>query len=345
MTLGSFSVDGIGLVTSVGLNAPATCAAIRGGVTNPTQTRFMGSAGEWIVAHEVALTDAWRGMAKLAKMAAVAIRECTDGLSQAELPHIPVLLCIAEPDRPGRINGLTEELPALIQKELGCSFSDRSAVIALGRAALGTALGTARQLFSAYGVSHVLVVAADSLLSEATLAAYDRAARLLSPANPDGFIPGEGAGAVLLSTQPTASGLTFDGLGFGVENVRVDTELPLRGDGMTKAIQDALADSGCDLHQLDFRITDISGEQYYFKEAALAFARCLRQRKQRFDLWHPAGSVGETGAVAGLIALAVADAACRKRYAPGTRMLIHLSSDSGQRSASIWHYQESSDGQ
>ena len=34
------------------------------------------------------------------------------------------------------------------------------------------------------------------------------------------------------------------------------------------------------MHDFDYRITDLSGEQYYFKEAALALSRTLRQSKE-----------------------------------------------------------------
>jgi 3-oxoacyl-[acyl-carrier-protein] synthase-1 len=40
-------------------------------------------------------------------------------------------------------------------------------------------------------------------------------------------------------------------------------------------------------HGYGFRITDVSGERYYFKEAALALSRTLRSEGE-IDLWHPA---------------------------------------------------------
>jgi 3-oxoacyl-[acyl-carrier-protein] synthase-1 len=92
------------------------------------------------------------------------------------------------------------------------------------------------------------------------------------------------------------------------------------------------------LHDLDYRITDISGEQYYFKEAALALSRILRQRKEEFDIWHPAECIGETGAATGIAILAVAAAACRMAYSPGPSVLSHCANDSGRRSAAILRF-------
>jgi 3-oxoacyl-[acyl-carrier-protein] synthase-1 len=71
------------------------------------------------------------------------------------------------------------------------------------------------------------------------------------------------------------------GLGEGLEKATVDAEdVPLRADGMVQAIRSALTEAHCGLGDLDFRIADVSGEQYGFKEAALALTRILRQRKR-----------------------------------------------------------------
>jgi 3-oxoacyl-[acyl-carrier-protein] synthase-1 len=93
------------------------------------------------------------------------------------------------------------------------------------------------------------------------------------------------------------------------------------------------------MHDLDYRITDVSGEQYYFKEAALALSRILRQRKEEFDIWHPAECIGESGAVAGVAVMAVASAACRKGYAPGPSILAHGANDAGRRAAAVFSFQ------
>ena len=110
---------------------------------------------------------------------------------------------------------------------------------------------------------------------------------------------------------------------------------PLRGDGLAQAIKAALDDAGSAIEATDFRITDISGEQYGFKEASLALSRLLRVRKETFDLWHPADCIGEVGAAALPCMLGVAFFAQRKRYAPGPVVLGHLGNDDGRRVALV----------
>lgn len=327
------AIRSTGLVTSVGLSAPAACAAMRCKLTNPSETRFIDSAGEWIMAHSVPLDKPWRGLTKLAKMAALAIDECLAAVPLEERSDLPLLLCVAERERPGRLEGLDDQLFLDIASELKMRFTPTSRVIAQGRISVVVALGHARRLVAEQNIPRVLIAATDSLLSWPTLSHYERNDRLLSAKNSNGFMPGEAAGALLVEAPNGGAQLLCTGLGFGVEKAHIDSGEPLRAEGLTTAIKAALADAGCQMHDLDFRITDVSGEQYYFKEAALALSRTLRKRKEQFDIWHPAECLGESGAAAGVPILSLAEAACRKHFAPGPNLVAHLANDAGQRAA------------
>jgi 3-oxoacyl-[acyl-carrier-protein] synthase-1 len=327
-----------GLVTSVGLSAPASCAAIRAKVSNPTETRFIDSGGEWIMAHQVPLEKPWRGLTKLAKMAAMAISECLDGIPREEWASMPLLLCVAERERPGRLDGLDDQLFLDIQKELGVRFSPESAIVAHGRVSAAIALAQARKLIYESNVPHVIIAAVDSLLTWPTLSVYERKDRLLTTSNSNGFMPGEAGGALLVGQRSGKAELLCIGIGVGAEKAHIDSGEPLRADGLTFAIKGALADAGCDLHDLDYRVTDLSGEQYYFKEAALALLRILRKRKKEFDIWHPAECIGESGAAAGIAVFALAEAACRKAYTAGPNILAQMANDAGQRTAAVLHF-------
>lgn len=327
-----------GLVTSVGLSAPAACAAIRAKLTNPSETRFIDSHGEWIMAHQVPLDEPWRGRTKLAKMAALAVDEVLADVPRAAWAGVPLLLCVAEADRPGRLDGLDDRLFTELQAELDTRFHPASAVVAHGRVAVAVALLKARALVWEGGFEQVLIAATDSLLTWPTLSHYEREDRLLTPTNSNGFMPGEGAGALLVRRPAEVDELIVSGLGFGVEKAHLTSDEPLRAEGLSMAIKAALAEAGVAMHDMDFRITDLSGEQFYFKEAALALSRTLRQRKEEFDLWHPAECTGEPGAVAGVSILALADAACRKRYTKGPAIVAHMGNDAGQRAALTLHW-------
>jgi 3-oxoacyl-[acyl-carrier-protein] synthase I len=334
----SLAVQRTGLVTSVGLSAPSACAAIRSKITNPTETRFMDSAGQWIMAHEVVLEQPLRGINKLAYMAAMAIDECLSDIPKTDWKNIPLLLCVAEFDRPGRAAGLDHDLFLDIEKLLQTQFAAASCMVAHGRASMAVAMVAADKLIQQGGCRQAIIAATDSLLHWPTLSSLEKSERLLCETNSNGFMPGEGAAAVLVRAPSDGLELRCKAVGFGVEKVHIASEEPLRAEGMSNAIQQALTDSQRQMHELDFRITDLSGEQYYFKEASLALSRTMRSTKEKFDIWHPAECIGETGATSGLVLLAVADAACRKSYADGPNILAHMANDAGQRAAVIFEF-------
>ena len=339
MSVRPLAILGTGLVTSVGLSAAASCSAFRAKITNPFETRFIDSGGAWIMAHQVELERPWPGLNKLAKMAALAIGEALAGLDKGQWHRLPLLLCVAEAERPGRMTGLDDRLLPLIQSELGVSFAPSSALVPQGRVSVAVALAQARALLASSDIPGLLIVGADSLLSWPTLSHYEREDRLLTESNSDGFMPGEGAGALWVGAGGRGLPLMWcTGIGFGREPAHIDSGEPLRADGLTHAIKASLDDAGRQLHELDFRITDNSGEQYYFKEAALAISRTLRQRKEAFDIWHPAECTGETGAASGVAVIATADDACRKGYSPGPHVLSHWANDAGQRAAVTLQY-------
>jgi 3-oxoacyl-[acyl-carrier-protein] synthase-1 len=339
MSAQPLAIVSTGLMSSVGFSAPAACAAIRAGLTNPAQTHFVDSAGENIMSHCVQLEEPWRGLEKLARMAASVIEECLAAVPRDDWTGIPLLLCVAEDTRPGRLDGLEDRLPEQIDMLLGASFSPLSAVIPHGRVGAAVAILQARKLIYEKSVSAVLIVATDSLLTGPTLTRFEKSGRLLTANNSNGFIPGEGAAALLIGKPAGTAQLHIEGLGFGMEAASIDAEIPLRADGLTQAIRSAVEQAGVQMHDLDFRIADLSGEQYYFKEAALALGRTLRTSKSEiFDLWHPAECIGEAGSVIVPALLAVAEAACRKGYAAGPSILLHAANDAGQRAAIVVRY-------
>jgi 3-oxoacyl-[acyl-carrier-protein] synthase-1 len=329
-----------GIVSSVGLSAPAACAAIRSGLTNPTQTRYLDGSADWLMSHCVPLEKPWRGREKLLRMAAMAAEECLAQWQVEKSESIPLLLCVAERARPGRLDRIEAELLADLQQALGLRFAPESCVLPHGRVSAPIALSLARRLVYESGAPAALIVATDSLMLWPTLKTCIEQGRLLTQRNSNGFIAGEAAAALLVTQSLPQPHLSIEGVGFAEEAAHIDSQLPLRADGLSEAIKAALADAGTQMHEIDFRIVDASGEQYYFKEAALALSRVLRVRKQEFDIWHPAECVGETGSAIGPIMLAVADTACRKGYAPGMSILSHAASDAGQRAAVVCRFVE-----
>jgi 3-oxoacyl-[acyl-carrier-protein] synthase-1 len=327
------AILGCGMMTGVGLTAEASCAAIRARIDNFQETRFIARGGEWIIGSEVPLEEPWRGIPKLARLLAGPLRECLDLVPDVPPESIPVLLCVAEEARPGRLERLGNPLFFQACELLGVRFHERSRVIGQGRVGGAVGLHHASRMIHEEDFTHVIVAGVDSYLVAGTLRAYDERERLLTPDKSNGFIPGEAGAALLVGRPEAGKGIACLGMGFATERATIESEEPLRADGLTKAISQALAAASLTMGDLDYRITDIGGEQYQFKEAALALSRLLRVRKEEFDIWHPADCIGEVGAASLPCMLGVVLYAAQKGYAPGPRPLAHLGNDDGKRVA------------
>ena len=126
------------------------------------------------------------------------------------------------------------------------------------------------------------------------------------------------------------------GLGFGQESATVLSEQPLQGRGLAAAARQALTESGLGFHELDFRISDVTGENYGFREHVLAEAKLARVvRKSPQPLWHPSENIGDSGAAAGVLQLVLAKAAWSRSYAPGPCAACFTSSVSGRRAVAV----------
>jgi 3-oxoacyl-[acyl-carrier-protein] synthase I len=323
------------MTTSVGLTALASCAAIRARLDGFKEIPFSARGSNWLVAAQVPLERPHRSLSRLVHLVVGPIRECLDASARLNLEDIPLLLGIAEPDRPGRHPDLHTDLLSLIEQALQVRLHPASRVIPMGRVAGAVGIREAAKLINEQGVEHVLVAGVDSHLVTATLASLDERNRLLSERNSNGFIPGEAGSAVLVCSESTRSGLTIRSLGLAVESAAIENDKPLRGDALASAYHRALDGAGLGIHQIDYRIADLSGEQYWFKEASLALVRTMRVRKEFQDIWHPADCIGEVGAAAAPCLLGIAWWAARKRYAPGPLALAQMSNDDGRRAAIV----------
>lgn len=332
---GSLAIVSTGMSTGVGLSAPASCAAIRAGITGFAETKFIDQGGKWILGSQVPLPEPERGTAKLVQLAASAVREALAGIANPPIDKIPLLLGVSEPTRPGRLADLDDSILARVESQLGLRFHQESRVIAQGRMSGITGIQVARSAILDAGFPYCLIAGVDSYLVAATLASLESRFRLLTSQNPNGFIPGEAAAAVMVGPPDRSAGLNISGIGSGSEPASIESGEPLRAEGLVQAVKSALADSGLGWANLDYRITDLNGEQYFFREATLAMTRLLRTRKEEFDLWHTADCIGEIGAAAVPCALSVAFDAAAKGYAPGRGVLCHFSCDGSERAVVI----------
>lgn len=327
-----------GMVTSLGFNAPASLAALRAGVSGVSRIPWSDyESGQPLRGAKVSLPQWWEGLGKLAELAAPAVYECLRA-AEPEAPHeIPILLGVADPGRPARVAGLEENLLGEIERRLELPRHPASAVFPHSQVGCVHALAQAERILADGKANLCIVVGVDSFLTQKVLDAYRERRRLMTATNSNGFFPGEAAAAVLVGAANTRSNeLRIIGSALGHEPATIESTKPLRGVGLTQVVKAALAEAGVPLQDVAFRLTDLTGEHYKFKEALFASVRLNGgSRSDVLDLWHPIEYLGEVGAAILPCLLAWAFHAGQFGYAPGRLALCHVGSDDGQRAALV----------
>jgi 3-oxoacyl-[acyl-carrier-protein] synthase I len=330
-----------GMVTAVGLDCASSCAAMRARLDGFTETRFLGPDGIWLIGGPVPLPRNWIGQMRMARLLAGAIAEVFRKVPEAE-SSAALILCIAEETRPGRPVLDTTILLNKLADILGLASNAKTRVIAHGRPSGFVALQHAQRMIAEGGAQYVLIAGVDSYLTTVSIAHYLANDRLLVPGNANGFIPGEAAAAVLCSRDQGPLQLT--GVGLAREEAFIynsldddGAHLPLRGNGMTAAYKAAMDEARVDLAHVEYRISDLIGEQYFFKQTTLASLRLERGRTPFQDLWSPGENLGNIGAAVVPVMLGLALTAAEKGYDMGSPVLIEASGDDGACGSAVLH--------
>lgn len=333
-------IESVGMTSPVGMTAMTSCAAMRAAISsfeelpidNPLPTQILGGFVPYAVLH---------GFDRLVEILTPALVECIDGCDPALLSDCPLLLGISEGNRPDHDRRLDSDLIAAVSAKAGVAFHpEHSQVFSRGRTSVLVALRKARRLLAAGEATRCFIAGIDSMINDDCVGWHYQNRRLKLADNPDGLLPGEAAAVIQMvpASAPLSRPMrivTISGVGYGKESATVLSGQPNQSDGLTTAIKSALDEAGMTLDQIDYRISDVNGEQYYFRETATALSRLLRVHKEGFPIWHCADSIGDTGAAVGGIALIMAFAAAQAGYAPGPMAICQTSSDSGERAAAV----------
>jgi 3-oxoacyl-[acyl-carrier-protein] synthase-1 len=356
---GALAVLGHSMLTAVGDDGATTCAALRAGVSGVRQSPLWDlTSGRGLRVARPQVRQWWAGPTLLAAIAAPVVERCLEraralGLlpgrdgQVGDAAGLPILVILPPLERPARASQLERIVLDGLATRLGRPLPSGSGIVAGGRTGISGALRAALDLLARPGTRGCVIVGVESFLTQPVVDHYIRAGRLLCGGNSNGFIPGEAASAVLVGRAGAvaADELLITGLGQGREasGDGGSAQAPVRGDGLTAAVRDALKDSGIVFHDLNFSISDHNGESFKFKEAAIAAQRLDRlpldgrtRRPRGFmETWHPADCLGEVGSAVFPLLLGWAFEAGRKGYAPSAHVLLHAGEDNGERVAVV----------
>jgi 3-oxoacyl-[acyl-carrier-protein] synthase-1 len=335
-----------GAITAVGNSAAQTCAAIRASITGFGEASFFTDAlsPEPFIVAQVRTPlppPKEKHFDRLVKMAVHALRECLDEKS-IDPSRTALLLGVRESFRVGsELDGKHADLLRQIENELQLRFHADSRVLPDGNAAAFRGFLEARELLVAKKVKNCIVGGVDSYINWNDLKRFEATYRLKTERVAQGFIPGEGAAFVSVTTKTLAAKRAVKGEIHGIgladedQGVTVLSDGHPTGKGLHRALQVALDDAQLSESRIAFRISDLNGEYYRGIDSMLAINRFYRTRREHLVSWLPAASAGEIGAAAGALLVIVACIGIAKCYAPGAIAMCEASSDAGLRAGCL----------
>lgn len=337
-------IVGIGAVTSIGLNAPATAAAARAGIANFNEHPYMIDryGDPYVLAMVPSLETATMGMDRYVQLALPAVQEALRPLTGFDNSVFQVEVLIGLPeDRPGFPGGLQVQLSEEVKKLASETYNIKEITfIQKGHSAGLMALETASRKILNHACEFCLVGGIDSYIDPDTLDWIEENEQLHAPANAWGFIPGEAASFCLLCSQNTADKYKLPGkaqliaVSTTIEENRIKTETVCLGKGLTLAVKKCLQELAGDC-RIDYTICDQNGEAYRADEFGFMLARLSERFVDPTDYMAPADCWGDVGAASGPLFVNSVIAAAEKGYAKGDYTLLWTSSEGGERSAAI----------
>lgn len=337
-------VQAVGMLTPVGTGAKASAAAIDAGVARLTESDFYDDRFRPIVLGQVpddelpaavpALASQPPLVQRLVRLAAPALAECAADLPRPE--SVPVF--VALPETPGTPEGAA--FLRLLAAQSGVPFAlATSRAFPLGRAGALVALEAALELLAEGDVTHAFVGGVDSHSSQARLDALVAEGRVLADGVMDGFVPGEGAGFVLLRDPAARPGgarplARIEAVASAQEPGHRGSKEPFRGEGLAAAFARAWGGAPAELPAVRTTWAGFNGEGLFAKEWGTAYARHADRIAEDAEIRHPAECFGDTGAAFGALLVGFAALALAEGAAAGLS-LVWSSSDGAPRAAAL----------
>lgn len=252
-----------------------------------------------------------------------------------------VLLLNLPAARPG-MPGVAQSAVQAVHARLPGCFSDVR-VAELGHAGSLLALQSAAGLLAGDPRLLCLVAGAESFIEPDTLEWLETDGRVHGAGdlnNAWGFVPGEGAAAVLLTHAQRAKdlGLTVHGRVVGIGSAResliAGSDGVCLGRGLTHAFQAALESLEAGRAVSDV-YCDMNGEPYRADEFAFAVCRTRERFLSASEFIAPADCWGDVGAASGVLLVSLACWKAQKLSSKGECAMAWCSSDQGERAAAL----------
>jgi 3-oxoacyl-[acyl-carrier-protein] synthase-1 len=341
----SVCIVGIGALTSVGLNAAATAAAVRAGIAGFEEHPYMiNQEGDpFVVAMVPSIDDSAMGTQRYVELTIPAIKEALTPLHNLTSPVGPIPVVIGLPEvRPGMPDDLSSVLTDKI-RQLNTSqvYLGNVQTLSKGHSAGLMAIDNGSNLLFQNASKFCLIGGIDSYVERETLAWIEANEQLHKPSNAWGFIPGEASAFCLICSKETADkySLTIKAqllaISTAIENNKIKTESVCIGEGLTQAVRNTFQALPNEF-RIDNTICDLNGEAFRSDEFGFMLARLTEFFIDPSDYIAPADCWGDVGAASGPLFINLIAAAADRGYSKGPHTLLWTSSEGGERTAALF---------
>lgn len=321
-------INSAGAITANGHHVQSTIASLRSGLDCFQEIQFLGVNKKNLqVAPIRGYAESLGGIYRYEALALKALRPCLNAISAGEHNRTLIFLGLPRPERPGVPDDLSNTLAQRLVSRLdGVNVSIQP--VSLGRTSVFYSLKKAQEVLSQGKFDTLIVGGVDILLNANSLKGLSEAGLLKE--DWDGFIPGEAAAFLQISSKPGVGcwgrpAVAIAGVGTAAETADGSAENPLIGKGVRAAFQSAVDGAGMYESEIHLCINDVNGSRAGFEDEAYGQIRFFRSPREKLEVWHLASYLGETGAAAGAIELILGSAALELGFAPGPGILASTS--------------------
>jgi len=347
----SAAILGVGMMTAVGIGAKQTEASVRAGITRFSETaihniRFepfvMSILPDEVLPPPEPEVDKIVGItarqSRMLRLAAPAIQEALEDAPDIE--NIPLYLGVPEP-LPGRPKPVDDLFLEHLSAQSGVHFNvAESKLFPQGRSAGLFAIEDAMQRLASGKNQFMIIGGIDSYIDPYLLGTLNMENRILGPGAMDGFIPGEGAGFLLvgsldkigiLGKEPIAK---IQAISTGYEKGHRYSEEIYQGDGLAETFQAMFSFNNGSIGKIQTVYAGLNGENLGAKEWGVAYMRNRDHFDKNFCFEHPVDCFGDPGAALGTIMTGLSAISLAKKVID-VPCLVWCSSDYGARAALI----------
>jgi 3-oxoacyl-[acyl-carrier-protein] synthase-1 len=324
-------IQSLGAFTSVGGDVAMTMASLLSQFQAFDDLDAVAKGGEALTGAATPLPAGLTGRRRLAALGLLSLQECAAAAPPG--PPAPLLVCAPSADD---WDGSPSDLLEGVTGDAGIDVDlAQSRVFSNGRIGVVDALQAGRDLLASRRAAAFYLLGVDSLVTGERPYRLMNAGRLLDDENSDGFVPGEGAAALRLSSAGADGVAALVGIGTGDEPAGRSGAQAMTGAGLHEAALGAVTDAKVGGSDLRAVVHDVSGIQRDFEDLLLARSRPPLDVAATARIFAPSISVGEIGAAAGPLALAMLAFFIHKGVVGGPGLCLFRSDGSGRGAAVV----------